>query len=1165
MRLSAKGLMGLVLCAAVTAQGTENWVNYESPHVHPLELLATGLLVGAVNTEDARLEVFSADGTGGYFHYGSVPVGLDPVSVRDAGFQFAWVVNHVSDSISVVDVLEMSVVETIQTPDEPSDVVFTIDQNTGDQWAWVSCSQPAVVAAYNVTAGPPWTPTLIPIEGADPRAMLTDGELVYVGIHSSGNRTTILAGDRIGTASNARFMANVMTDVDNASGGVTPPSNIPGGVGFNPPLAAGLPSPPETGLIVRGNANGWFDDAGRDWTMDVTDGRFDRVPGWDLCDHDVAIIDTRTNPWTVTYAGGGMTTVMALGMQPSPAPGVLPRLSFVGTEAKNEIRFEPNLKNKFVRSQIAFVDADNLDVTSRDLNPHLGNYTASSIPQIDRDKSIGEPRAVIWDLFSGTTRGFVAGMGSNNVIEIDRDGNRMREIEVGAGPTGLAQFAGAFLFVLNRFDSSILVHNLSTDAQEVLRFHSPLPDDVRAGRKHLHDTHRTSGYGHVSCASCHVDAREDGLAWDLGNPERTLRIAHAPNMDRRPDIVPRVGGSAYPEESEHPYAGVHHPMKGPMVTQTLQDIIGNEPFHWRGDKKSIEEFNEAYVGLLGDDVPLSKVEMSQLKTYLESISVPPNPHRLKYENGFGGLATNVPLPRQYYYPLDPAGAAQPLVEGNAQNGLDIYIETCNVCHTVPVGIGTESTWTGTSWSPAAPVGGHGERFSSLLTADGVSHHSMKVPELRHLHEKVGFDALQQRNVRGFGYLHDGSVDTLSRFVSEFRDRPRFQPDPVQATADVTAFLMSFSSTGMEAWSTNNENFPPGRLDAKNSHPAVGRQWTLDSSVMNPEDVQAIAEMFSVVDANPNELTLIVKQSLDTPGTLGYWYVGTNLFIDDSHRITDAISLLTSIGPGTEATFTIVPASQGQRLGVDRDRDGAYDGVEPLLGGDPADRDIAGCVGTPPPLPQQPSIASYATPQGPFEMQIRWWRGSTSVDEGFILERIWGNSPQWERVATVPATSATQYTYVDKTVGESTSYRYRVRAYNCIGKSDWSEQPPLNTRTTPARGAQRLCHVHAIDLQLAPGDTEQMVRAYGTVNVVDEEGIGIAGVTVSLTVAGSSGAGSYTAVTNDDGQALFEPGTFVGVDQAPSWTFTVTGISGANVTYDSSNNFESTKLVHFTDG
>ena len=46
-------------------------------------------------------------------------------------------------------------------------------------------------------------------------------------------------------------------------------------------------------------------------------------------------------------------------------------------------------------------------------------------------------------------------------------------------------------------------------------------------------------------------------------------------------------------------------MKGPMTTQTLQDIIGKEPHHWRGDRNGIEEFNGAFIGLLGDDVQLT--------------------------------------------------------------------------------------------------------------------------------------------------------------------------------------------------------------------------------------------------------------------------------------------------------------------------------------------------------------------------------------------------------------------------------------------------------------------------------------------------------------------------------------------------------------------------------
>ena len=68
---------------------------------------------------------------------------------------------------------------------------------------------------------------------------------------------------------------------------------------------------------------------------------------------------------------------------------------------------------------------------------------------------------------------------------------------------------------------------------------------------------------HVSCASCHPDARLDRLAWDLGNP---------------------AGGLVQS----------FHPMKGPMVTQTLQDIIleGDNPLHWRGDRNGIEDFNQ---------------------------------------------------------------------------------------------------------------------------------------------------------------------------------------------------------------------------------------------------------------------------------------------------------------------------------------------------------------------------------------------------------------------------------------------------------------------------------------------------------------------------------------------------------------------------------------------
>ena len=65
---------------------------------------------------------------------------------------------------------------------------------------------------------------------------------------------------------------------------------------FDPPLLVSDPSPLETSLIVQKNSKGrWTDDSGSDWTDFVSGGRAadsGRVEGWDVIDHDVAIIDT---------------------------------------------------------------------------------------------------------------------------------------------------------------------------------------------------------------------------------------------------------------------------------------------------------------------------------------------------------------------------------------------------------------------------------------------------------------------------------------------------------------------------------------------------------------------------------------------------------------------------------------------------------------------------------------------------------------------------------------------------------------------------------------------------------------------------------------------------------------------------------------------------------
>jgi hypothetical protein len=79
------------------AQDGYGFVNWESAHVHPIDITPSMSTVLAVNTADHRLEVFDLDNNGMPQHRLSIPVGLDPVTVRARTDSEAWVVNHISN------------------------------------------------------------------------------------------------------------------------------------------------------------------------------------------------------------------------------------------------------------------------------------------------------------------------------------------------------------------------------------------------------------------------------------------------------------------------------------------------------------------------------------------------------------------------------------------------------------------------------------------------------------------------------------------------------------------------------------------------------------------------------------------------------------------------------------------------------------------------------------------------------------------------------------------------------------------------------------------------------------------------------------------------------------------------------------------------------------
>ena len=126
---AVRAVVFLMGACAVTLAATPvhaNYVEFESGQVRPLALSPDKTHLFAVNTPDARLEIFDVDGSGNLTHSGSVPVGMEPVAVAARSNTEVWVVNHLSDSVSIVDVSGKTprVVNTLLVGDEPRDVVF---------------------------------------------------------------------------------------------------------------------------------------------------------------------------------------------------------------------------------------------------------------------------------------------------------------------------------------------------------------------------------------------------------------------------------------------------------------------------------------------------------------------------------------------------------------------------------------------------------------------------------------------------------------------------------------------------------------------------------------------------------------------------------------------------------------------------------------------------------------------------------------------------------------------------------------------------------------------------------------------------------------------------------------------------------------------------------
>lgn len=502
----------------------KNYVLFEVGQVHPLELSVDRQWLFALNSplgcleiyrvEDARLRLAS-----------SVAVGLQPVSVRVRNAQEVWVVNHLSDNVSVVDLSgRPKIKQILQVGDAPFDVAFAAKDTDGQAArAYISCSARGqhhpTFELHNLVSNVVeyqengeskrdklgmadlWVYNIhkdVRLEGiinpfmSDLRslAVADDGKTVYGAGFLSGNQTTSVLSDALGAVS------------DENLGSVA------------------------TARIIKKHGSQWKDSEGQDWSNRVL---------IDLPDVDVIAVDatrqplpyrmqgrqpvTNTNRQLIKETFSGMGSVLfSLAVDGD-------RLLLTALESHNEIPLEENLVGRAVTNMLVVQQGQKTERIN--LDEVSDKKAEGSIPlpgAIHVGKKyvyvagFGSPRVALFRRAS-------AGLSLAGMMDLRKlsQGNAVNGNSVaGMGPSGIVELSSGAVVVLSRLDNTL--HVLKPDESQpdsftglqTIAMFTPEPAEIVQGRRFLYDADAT-GNGKEACGSCHIFGDWDGLAWDLGS------------------------------------------------------------------------------------------------------------------------------------------------------------------------------------------------------------------------------------------------------------------------------------------------------------------------------------------------------------------------------------------------------------------------------------------------------------------------------------------------------------------------------------------------------------------------------------------------------------------------------------------------------------------------
>ncbi|MEM7282443.1 MAG: hypothetical protein AAF438_12535, partial [Pseudomonadota bacterium] len=594
------------------------------------------------------------------------------------------------------------------------------------------------------------------------------------------------------------------------------------------------------------------------------------------------------------------------------------------TEAINEVRFEgpgtyvtntnakpngeaPTVQGRLHESRITVIDGNT--VSPRHLNKHI-NYNQRPAPVATKQHSLSMP--VHMEITSNGATLYVAAFGSSkigvfNTTTLENDSfnpatQSSSYISVsGGGPSGIAlDETRNRLYVSTRFDNGLSIVDLGSK-KEIAKYtmFNPEPLQVVQGRPFLYDADFTSSNGEASCAVCHVFADMDQLAWDLGDPDATV-INNPTNDIKFGENLPGLNGTGNARDLS--------PMKGPMTTQTLKGMVNHGAMHWRGDRTggndpggdpndsnaAFLKFNVAFEGLLGRSGEIPHGDMQKFTDFISEVTLPPNPIR-GLDNTFSPTANAA---RNPFRNLRADGEPAP--------GVGF---TCEACHRLSPRDGFFGANGDASFEDETQI--------------------MKVPHLRNMYQKVGMFGMGRTNfilpgdnldksdqVRGFGFTHDGSVDTLFRF---FR-------------AEV------FQQNGNVGFPDDQTRRQSARLMLEFDNdvtPIIGQQITRNST--NGGQVDGRIDLLigqsnafftsKIFDGTVARCDLVVHGVVSGEQRTWRHIDGQNFEADDGASIADAALRNLANTAGNSLTYTCLPPGSGVRGGVDRDKDNLKNGQD----------------------------------------------------------------------------------------------------------------------------------------------------------------------------------------------------------------------------------------------